>query len=319
MTAFSLAILALGAAACSSGDDDEDVGEAVGAQTTWTAPAEGSCQAKAILKVANEATLEQLDVDAKLQLRAAENIIAARPVATVAALDAVGYVGTSALSSMMAYAGEQGHLQACGVSTEIGIVSDLDNTVVPAATPDLSLAPYPGVKALYHLLEFRNQGAAGDVHYVTARTPDKVTEIPAYLAAHGVPAGTIDTGTSGVPWVAQAEKVRDISRILDATGTQRFVLFGDTAHRDPEVYKQILAAYPDRIIAGFIQKVNVTVSPGRVVGLHLHESYAEVAAILYGLEVLSRTEALGVMNAAKSEGLAITAAQMQALLNAHQP
>ena len=34
------------------------------------------------------------------------------------------------------------------------------------------------------------------------------------------------------------------------------------------------------MIAGFIHKVNETVSPHRVEGLHLHESYAEVAAAL---------------------------------------
>jgi hypothetical protein len=272
-------------------------------------------------KVANEATLDELDVDAKLDRRAAEGIIAARPFQTVQAIDEVSHVGGAALNAILAYARAQGHLDTCGPpasSSEIGIVSDLDKTVIPESTPDLAEAPYPGVKALLKLLEHRNQGAAGDVYYVTARTPEKITEVPAYLESHGVPPGTIDTGTSGVPWVAQAEKVRDIKGIFQRTGTQRFVLLGDSSHRDPEVYKEILAAHPDRIIAGFIHKVNATVSPNRVQGLHLHESYAEVAAILYGLDVITRAEALGVMQAARTEGLAITNAEMQTLLNAHQ-
>jgi hypothetical protein len=65
--------------------------------------------------------------------------------------------------------------------------------------------------------------------------------------------------------------------------------------------------------------VNVTVTPSRVTGLHLHESYAEVAARLYGLEVITRAEALDVMKAAKQDGLAITTAEMEALLEANEP
>ena len=199
------------------------------------------------------------------------------------------------------------------------MVSDLDKTVIPEAKPDLTKVPYPGIKTLYQLLEHRNGGAAGDVYYVTARKPERVTEIPAYLEAHGVPGGVIETGTSGMPWIAQPEKVRDIKGIRQRTGTQRFVLLGDTAQRDPEVYKEIRAAHPERVIAIFIQKVDALVPPARVEGMFLHESYAEVAAILYGLEVITRDEARSVMVGARTEGLALTDAQMEGLLEKNKP
>ena len=309
----------LGAAAACGGPADDRAAGSEAEQKTWRAPAEGSCTANGMLKVANEATAEELDVDAELDRRAADNIVAARPFETIAALDDVPYVGGAALYAILAYAEKEGHLAACDGAPELGIVSDLDKTVIPDADPDLSKAPYPGVKALYRILELRNGGAAGDVYYVTARTPEKVTEVPAYLAQHGVPDGRIETGVSGVPWLAQAEKVRDVSAILASTGEQRFVLFGDSSHRDPEVYKEIVAAHPERIVAGFIHKVNATVSADRVEGLYLHESYAEVAAVLYELGSLTEAEALEVMRAAKGEGLAITDAEMQALLDAHRP
>jgi hypothetical protein len=306
------------AAAC-SGTGDEAIGSAEDDNTSWVAPAEGSCDAKAMQKVANEASLDELDIDAKLDRRAAENIVAARPFTSVKAIDDVSRVGGATLSAILEHARAKGLASCGGGSSEIGIVSDLDKTVIPAGDPDLSVAPYPGVKALLTLLEHRNGGVAGDIHYVTARTPERVADVPAYLEQHGVPSGSIDTGISGMPWVAQAEKVRDIEAILARTGTQKFVLLGDTSHRDPEVYKTILAAHPDRVIAGFIHKVNVTVTPSRVTGLHLHESYAEVAARLYGLEVITRAEALDVMKAAKQDGLAITTAEMEALLEANEP
>ncbi|MBX3260921.1 MAG: DUF2183 domain-containing protein [Labilithrix sp.] len=314
--------LALGAlllaAACGAADDDAASSES--AQTTWRAPAEGSCEAAGMLAVANEATFDELDGEARLDRRAAENLVAARPFSTVREIDDVPRVGDATLASILEYARRRGDLDACATdATEIGVVSDLDETVIPSATPDLSRAPFPGVRALLSLLEHRNGGAAGDVHYVTARTPERVADVPAYLAAHGVPSGAIETGVSGVPWIAEAEKVRDIEAILGRTGAQRFVLLGDSSHRDPEVYKRVLAAHPDRVIGGFIHKVNATVSAGRVEGLHLFESYAEVAAILHGMRVITREEALSVMRAARDEGLALTDAEMNALLDGPSP
>jgi phosphatidate phosphatase APP1 len=197
---------------------------------------------------------------------------------------------------------------------ELAVVSDLDDTVIPKAKVDLSVAPFPGVRALYDVLEHRRKGKDGDVYYVTARTPDRIADVPAYLERHAMPAGAIATGKSTLPWVAQPEKVKDIEAILAKTKKQSFVLFGDSSHRDPEVYKEVIAKHPDRVVAAFIHKVNKTVSPDRVKGLHLVESYAEAAGILYRLGALTKTEARGVMKAARDEGLAITDDEMNALL-----
>ena len=198
-------------------------------------------------------------------------------------------------------------------ASEIGIVSDIDKTVLPPETAEGMPPPYPGIAALLHTLE---SSTAGDMHYVTARTPEGVVEIPAWMAMHGVPEGSIDTGISGVPWVAHPEKVRDISRIFDTRVQQPFVLIGDTSHRDPEVYAEIRTKYPGRVAAIFIHKVNVTVNPNRVVGMHLVNNYAEAAAIAFGADLMTEAEARVVMEAAQAEGLAITDAEIDALIDA---
>ena len=161
-------------------------------------------------------------------------------------------------------------------------------------------------------------GKPGDTHYVTARTPDRVTGMPAWMAREGLPEGDISTGVSGIPWVAQAEKVRDIRTVFDAHPDQSFVLFGDSSHRDPEVYKEIQALYPDRVLAAFIRKVN-NPNPQRVAGLHLITSYAEAAAILFEKGVLDEGAARAVMFRAQAEGLTITDAEIEELLTAHRP
>jgi phosphatidate phosphatase APP1 len=228
----------------------------------------------------------------------------------------IAYVGPSALTKLRAHVPQWAPSTG---SSELGIVSDLDKTVIPPAEPDLSSAPYPGVTLLLKILERRGNGSDGDVHYVTARTPDLMTGVPEYLDAHELPVASIDTGESGYPWLANPEKVADVSAVLDAAGEQRFILFGDSSHVDPEVYGAIRASYPNRILATFIHKVNNTVSPDRVEGMHLHEGYAEVAAILCGEGVLTRHEALAVMRSARDEGLAISDGDMQTLLDAHAP
>lgn len=310
--AASTLLLAASLLACGS----EPVGTVSADATELALPAEGSCEAEGMLAVANELDFEALDVDVALDRRAAENIVAQRPFASLAALDEVSWVGPAALGAILRYAEAEGYLATCAAGgVEIGIVSDLDKTVIPHAEPDLSEAPYPGVTRLYQILEGVD---LGDMHYVTARSPDRVTEIPAYLEAHDVPAGPIETGISGLPWVAQPEKVKDISGVLDATGGQAFLLFGDSSHRDPEAYQEIQGLYPERIVAGFIHKVNATVSEHRVEGLYLHESYCEVAAILYGLDVLSRAQALEVMRSAQAEGEAIDDDAIEALLAAQE-
>ncbi len=205
-------------------------------------------------------------------------------------------------------------LKPSTTKVEQGVISDLDSTVIPPAKNGLTPAPYPGIAALYQELELGNGGTVGDVHYVTARSPDRVVTVPDYLDTHHLPAGTIDTGTSQLPWVAQPEKVRDISRVFEANPDQKFLLFGDTLARDPEVYREIAAKYPDQVTAVFIHKVNATVKPERVAGQHLVENYAQAAAQLYKDGVFTRAAALRVMKAAQSEGLAITWAEMNQLL-----
>jgi hypothetical protein len=200
-------------------------------------------------------------------------------------------------------------------AAELGVVSDIDKTVLPPEVGGMLPAPYPGVAGLYRILE---GGTPGDVRYVTARAPEAVIDIPAWMALHDVPAGTIDTGISGVPFVAQKEKVADITRILEARADQSFVLFGDTSHRDPEAYREIVAKFPGRISAVIIHKVNVTVNPARVEGMHLVTHYAEAAAKLFGDKLLTETQARAVMEGAQAEGLMITDAEISVLLDAER-
>lgn len=196
-----------------------------------------------------------------------------------------------------------------GSITDLGIVSDLDKTIIPPHDDVLPANAYPGIAQLLVELEAVD-GKPGDLSFVTARQPDRVTEVPAWLAAHGVPPGPIDTGISGIPSVASAEKIRDITRLFEASPGKTFVLFGDTSHVDPEAYRAIRSKFGDRVVAAFVHRVTDDVPADRVEGLHLIDDYAQAAEQLHDLGVLGTDAARRVMVAAQSQGLDITDAEI---------
>jgi DNA uptake protein ComE-like DNA-binding protein len=266
-------------------------------------------QANGLVGIANRASFQQLDDEAGLDARAARNIIAARPIPTIERLGAVRYVGASALRKLLDYLPRWN-----GVETvEIGVISDLDKTIIPPHRDVLPDAAYPGVATLLTELEFGNDGKGGDLRFVTARSPDRIQGIAQWLLEQGVPPGPIETGISGLPWVAQPEKVADISAILDAHPDQRFLLFGDTSHRDPEVFREVIPLFPNQIAGAYVHRVN-NVSPSRVTGLTVYNNYAELASLLLRAGELDRNAARRVMLAAQSEGLEISDAEIEALL-----
>jgi DNA uptake protein ComE-like DNA-binding protein len=267
------------------------------------------CELDVVVVVANQASLEELDDQMRLDSRAANGIILGRPFETIAEVDAVSFVGDAALVSMREF-GETRGLGCDG----LGIISDLDKTVIPPSPVDLEAAPYPGVVTLYSILL---RGSAR-LTYVTARSPDRVVGVPSYLAAHGLPTGPIETGISGIPSIARREKVADITRAFEAHPSRQHVLFGDTSHVDPEVSRDILATFPTQVRVGLIHLVTETVSEDRLDGLRLHHNYAEAAAILAGLGVISEAEAREVFAAATSEGLELTEAAFEDLLAANE-
>ncbi len=216
----------------------------------------------------------------------------------------VANLGDEPLDAVVAvYAGLPEVEPADAEPSRLGIVSDIDKTVLPphdihdgeASLPDA----YPGVAALYTHLDLGDDGEAGDTWFVTARKAGMVDAIPQWMEEQGLPAGTIDTGAESF-WDSENEKVRDITAIFEANPEHRFVLFGDSSHRDPEVYRRIVDAFGDRVAAVFIHKVN-NPNPARVEGMHLHEGYDEVASLLAEQGLLTEDAAAEVIGLAAVE------------------
>lgn len=180
-----------------------------------------------------------------------------------------------------------------------GVISDIDRTVKPPCKdePEVELPPYPGVSALIEALDRRCGDGRGDVWYVTARTPAMLQGIPEWMAAHSLPQGPISCNETESMAAAVAEKIADITAILESNPDCCFVLLGDSSHRDPEVYRAISEQHPKRVVVVVIHKVTKTIRPDRVEGFTVVGDYAEAAVALLEAGVLEDAEAKAIVAA----------------------
>lgn len=70
---------------------------------TWEGVTFTGDEVAVVLDIVNNASLEQLDIDAAMNKRAAENIISARPIDSMDQLEAVPYVGNAAMIDLQDY------------------------------------------------------------------------------------------------------------------------------------------------------------------------------------------------------------------------
>jgi phosphatidate phosphatase APP1 len=166
-------------------------------------------------------------------------------------------------------------------TARLGIISDLDDTVVQTGATDArslfrsvfltnarTRLPFPGVAALYQALQ---TGADGDqknpVFYVSSSPWNLYDVLSEFLAVREIPEGPLllrDWGLSErelLPTSHGSHKIEAIRDIIELYPTLPFILIGDSGQEDPEIYREIVARYPSRILAIYIR--NVTPDPGR--------------------------------------------------------
>jgi phosphatidate phosphatase APP1 len=167
-------------------------------------------------------------------------------------------------------------------TAKLGIISDLDDTVVQTGATDVRATlrsvflanartrlPFPGVAMLYCALQ---NGAAGSennpVFYVSSSPWNLYDVLAEFLAVREIPEGPVmlrDWGLSErelLPTSHGSHKLDAIKSIVELYPTLPFLLIGDSGQEDPEIYREVVARYPSRILAIYIR--NVTPTPARV-------------------------------------------------------
>lgn len=160
-------------------------------------------------------------------------------------------------------------------STEYGIISDIDDTVLQTgATSLLKMArtvflgnartrlPFPGVAALYRALQLGANGQPTNPLFYVSSSPWNLYDLLIdFFQLQQIPAGPLmlrdwGFGGDGVPLNHQTHKVAAIRQILDTLPNLPFLLMGDSGQEDPEIYAEVVRLYPGRIKAAYIRNVS---------------------------------------------------------------
>lgn len=173
-----------------------------------------------------------------------------------------------------------------GPRTRFVVVSDMDDTVVrTGATSVLSLlresftgnaytrVPFPGVAALYRALR---AGAGGDEEnplLFVSRSPWNLYDLfQQFLQLHEIDErpvvflrrwGLSEEGLTLAD--VKGLKYTLISQMLELHAGLPFILVGDSGQKDPEIYREVIRAYPGRVLAVYVR--NVSRDPARAEGV----------------------------------------------------
>jgi phosphatidate phosphatase APP1 len=157
-----------------------------------------------------------------------------------------------------------------------GVISDLDDTVIQSRVSNFLLAvrtimlgnartrlPFPGVAAFYEALVKGGDGMRRNPVYYVSSSPWNIHDlISEFLELQRIPDGPICLRDWDVDVDAlsssrlKTHKEPLIREIMDANPALPFILIGDTSQRDPEIYREIVKAYPKRILAIYIRNVD---------------------------------------------------------------
>ena len=178
----------------------------------------------------------------------------------------------------------EGRLLAVDPDARLGLVSDIDDTVIQTGltrlweavrttllVPESERVPLEGAAELYRGLVEGTDGRA-PVFYVSTGAWNFYDMTERFLETHGFPAGPlmmIDWGP-GSGWRfhedSAAFKSRTITALLDKYPKLSWVLVGDAGQADAEAYATVARAHPDRIRAIYIRAVP-PYSPLRATGV----------------------------------------------------
>lgn len=192
-------------------------------------------------------------------------------------------------------------------AAEIGVISDLDDTVIRTdATRLLSMLkrtlldnahtrlPFPGVAEFYSgLHDGRAGNAANPIFYVSSSPWNLYPVLTEFLEHQSVPIGPLmlrDWGISAhgiLPTRHGNHKLGAIRQILGCYPHLPFILIGDSGQEDPEIYGQIVHEFGTRILAVYIRDVTADAARSGAIGRLSEEVRAAGSDLLLSADTLA--------------------------------
>ena len=158
---------------------------------------------------------------------------------------------------------------------KFGVISDIDDTVMATnvmnrlkmlvttlAANEHTRIPFEGVAAFYRALQRGVSGAESNpIFYVSSSPWNLYGFLIEFMRKHEIPFGPLFLKDFGSHTIFkggdhQGHKLENITHILETFAHLPFVLIGDSGEQDPEIYRQIIEKFPNRIRAVYIRDVN---------------------------------------------------------------
>ena len=158
------------------------------------------------------------------------------------------------------------------------VISDIDDTVLQSHVTSVMQAfrtvllgnartrlPFPGVAAFYRAL---HAGASGSeknpIFYVSSSPWNLYDLLTDFLAHQGIPAGPLTLRDWDIDRSAlgrgRLHRFKDaaIREIMGAYPELPVILVGDSSQQDPEIYRDVVREFPERVLAIYIRDVKRT-------------------------------------------------------------
>lgn len=178
----------------------------------------------------------------------------------------------------------------------VAVISDFDDTVVQSHVRDrlrlfetallqnaAQLEPVPGAPEAY---QAALAAGARAIFYVSSSPHSFYERIQRFFALKGIPKGPLLLKNFGEDPLLEHDRYKlwRISSLLYAFPKMRFILVGDSGERDPEIYREVRARFPDRIAGIVIRRVPGDPSPGeRFSGAVVVRDYTERPDVIAAL------------------------------------
>lgn len=172
------------------------------------------------------------------------------------------------------------------VEAEFGVISDLDDTVIHTGVTSLmkwrvivnsfmkhshKRMPLEGVHEFYHLLHKGRTGYSQNPFFYLSNSPWNLYDyLCAFLQKFSFPKGTLLLRDVGLEhWrkkksFMEGNKFVKIKHILETYPDIKFILIGDAADIDADIYTEIARLFPDQILSIYIRTVRKKTRTKRV-------------------------------------------------------
>ena len=195
-------------------------------------------------------------------------------------------------------------------SATFGVISDIDDTVLQSNVASLVQAarhiafgnartrlPFPGVAAFYQALHHGPRGdaasAANPIFYVSSSPWNLYDVITDFLDLQAIPAGPVLLRDWDLRRGAHAanghhtHKLSHIRRIFATYPALPFILIGDSTQEDPEIYHQVVAEHPSRVLAVYIRNVHAEPERSATIGRLADKILAAHSTLILSADTLA--------------------------------